>query len=75
MRIFKTASGDYRVTNEYAFTTGDIISVAHQIARENSDSIVFDWPVITDEEENGIWQIWFIAPEVDSSYLDHEVLF
>lgn len=73
MRIFKTVSGDYRVTAEYAFTALDIVEAANEIAVDGAS--VHEWPVVTDEVENGIWQIWFITPEVDSSYLDHEVLF
>lgn len=74
MQIFKTFSGDYRVVQEYPFTPGDIMSVAHKVARE-SDDILFDWPVLTDDTDDaGNWQIWFINPEGDDSYLDHEEL-
>lgn len=73
MRIFSTVSGDYRVIQDFPFTPSDIMSAAYLIARDTSD-VVFDWPVITDDEESGIWQIWFLVPEVDNSYLDHEVL-
>lgn len=74
MRIFKTTSGDYRVISEFPFTVSDITSVAHRIGREDG-VIVFDWPVLTDEVDDfGIWQIWFVSPERDDSYLDHEEL-
>ena len=73
MRIFSTASGDYRVTSEYPFTSQDIASAAHKIGRDTSD-VVFDWPVLTDEFDGEVWQLWFIVPEVDNSYLDHEEL-
>lgn len=75
MRIFSTASGDYRVTSEHPFTGQDIVSIAHKIARESDGhETVFDWPIITDEFDGEVWQLWFVAPETDNAYLNHEEL-
>lgn len=71
MRIETSYYGDYRVFDELAFTTADIIRVATLI--QKTDRVrVLNWAVTIDfNDKTGYWELWFTRPVDDATYVAH----
>lgn len=71
MRIEESYYGDFRVYDELAFTTADILRAAALIYKSHRIRTL-NWPVTIDFIEKGeYWELWFTRPVSDEQYIAH----
>lgn len=70
MRIEQSYYGDYKVMDELAFTTADIIRAANLIFKSYRVRTL-NWPVTIDlNQKTGFWELWFTKPVDDEKYVE-----
>lgn len=75
MLISHHSSGDFKVVSEFPLNLWDIQKIVRRIHFDHLTNVQ-EWPIITElDDAVDYWVYWFVSPEIDSSYLDHEVLF
>lgn len=71
MRIEESYYGDFKVMDEFSFTTADIVRAASVIFKSYKVRTV-NWPVTIDfNEKTGYWEVWFTRPVDDATYVAH----
>lgn len=71
MHIDEGFYGDFKVMDELAFTTADIMRAAMVIQKTYRVRVV-NWPVTIDlNEKTGYWEVWFTRPVTDEEYVAH----
>lgn len=74
MQIFHDPSGDFKIVAEVPLSLFDLARVADSIHFKYL-RFVREWPIVTEDTlDPNLWIYWLVSPDLDDSYLDHEVL-
>lgn len=71
MRVEESYYGDYKVMDDFPFTTADIVRAGSVIYKSFGVRTV-NWPVTIDfNDKTGYWEVWFTRPVDDATYVAH----